>query len=89
MVCCEDSTENSCISIPNTNDDCGKGEFKGYPYSPIKKCCKDSTQSECAIINSKGRCGEYQLKEYPLQTRKCCNSTFSECIEAKDCPRCR
>ena len=91
MECCDDATENNCRSIPNTNDYCGQGEFKKYPYSPIKKCCKDSTQSECVVIRPKGRCGQYQLKEYPTQTSKCCNSDLSECTRVKkieECTRC-
>lgn len=88
MDCCKDATENNCRSIPHTNDFCGEGEFEAYPYSPVKKCCKDSTQNDCVTIRSKGRCGVYQLKDYPLQVNKCCDSTNSECVEITDCPKC-
>lgn len=87
--CCKDETENSCRGGGGVAHYCGEGEYAEYPYSPVKKCCKDATESDCVIIRAKGYCGKYQFEEYPVWSADCCNKLLKKCTgSVKDCPKC-
>lgn len=86
--CCKDETENFCRFI-HYEEYCGRGEFKDFPYSPIKMCCKDTEGRDCVIIRAKRKCGEYQLKEYSVRKPDCCHSFLQKCTgKVNDCPKC-
>ena len=87
--CCEDATESYCLTSGGRERYCGMGEEKEFPYSPVKKCCKDETEKDCAVIRAKAYCGKYQLEEYPVPKADCCNALLGKCTgKVKDCPRC-
>lgn len=87
--CCEDATETHCKSSGGQERYCGTGETAEFPYSSVKKCCKDAEGDDCVIIRSKKICGKYQLEDYPLMKSDCCNSLIKKCTgHVKDCPKC-